>query len=53
MAINVVYCFGDAAGAVTRAEPLRDDAFKAKLAGVAHGLSVSVSYRGALLFPSK
>ena len=41
------------AGAIGRAEPLRYDAFEAELASVAHSLSVSVSYKGPLLFPSK
>jgi hypothetical protein len=40
-------------GAVWRAKALRYDAFEPELAGVAHSLSVSVAYRGPLLFPSK
>jgi hypothetical protein len=41
------------AGAVGRAKALRYDAFEPEPASVANSLSVSVSYKGALLFPSK
>jgi hypothetical protein len=46
-------CFGFLLFTQCRDRPERYDAFEPEPAGVAHSLSVSVSYKGALLFPSK